>query len=226
MEEKEKTGNNRFKAMIFDMDGTVIDSNEKDFDAWKKVFNEYGVDFEYEEYKKLLGAKSTEIIEKYIDLNEEETEEFLKKKEKAFNNLVDKKGMDAMPHIEQVLKIIKASNLKIGLATGAQRNKLDFVLEEVKLKHYFDVLVTADDVKKGKPDPEIFLKALEKLGVSVEEAVIWEDAELGVQAAKNANLKCIAITTTNGSNRGLELADVTIDSYENLDVHKLLNQLK
>ncbi len=212
--------------MIFDMDGTVIDSNEKDFQAWKQMFKEHNIIFNYDEYKQLLGAKATEIIDRYLALAEVEKNEFVKKREKIFYKLSEENGLNTMPFIEDILKTAKALNLKTAIATGARREKLDYALKRTKLNGYFDVIVTADDVINGKPNPEVFLKAIEKLGVSPEDAVIWEDAELGVMAAKNANIKCIAITTTNGSKSGLENADITIDSYEDLDLEQIFYQLK
>ena len=92
------------------------------------------------------------------------------------------------------------------------------------MKNYFDALVTGDEVSKGKPDAEIFLKATEKLRVLPAECVVVEDAENGVIAAKNANMICIAITTTTGR-KNLKAADIIIDSFENLDVHEVLKKL-
>ncbi|MDQ3393900.1 MAG: HAD family phosphatase [Bacteroidota bacterium] len=212
----------KIKAMIFDMDGTVVDSNKLDFEAWKHVFEQHEVALEYKDYIKLLGATSEEIILKYLDINEDEIEEFINKREALFKKYVNEKGLQPMPHIKGLLDQIKNAKIKMALATGAQREKLDFMLEKINLANYFDEIVTADDVEKGKPNAETFLKAAEKLQVSPDETIIWEDAEKGVEAAKNGNLKCIAITTTNEGKEGLEKADLLIDSYKDIDLDDIL----
>ncbi|CAN5359033.1 HAD family hydrolase [soil metagenome] len=222
----QSTNNNssNIKAMIFDMDGTVINSNKKDFEAWNKIMEEQNVNIDYQEYTQLLGAKSSEIFKKYVDLSEEEIETLIENREKAFKKIVEEDGLEAMPNIENVLKQISEMGIPIALATGAQREKLDYMMDIVKVKDYFDFIITADDVEKGKPDPEIFLKAVKKLKVKPEEVIVWEDSNLGVQAAKNGNFKCIAITTTNGDKEGLEEADLIIDSFENINVQDILKK--
>lgn len=214
----------KIKAMIFDMDGTVVDSNKLDFDAWNKAFKEYEITLEYNDYIKLLGATSEEIIRKYLDLEDQDISKFIENKASYFKKNVKEKGLYPMAHIEKLLDQIKKENLQIALATGAQREKLDYMFEMIDLGKYFDVIVTADDVENGKPNPEVFLKAAEKLNVAPSEVIVWEDAEKGVEAAKNGNLYCIAITTTNGGKKGLEKADLIIDSFENIDLKHILNK--
>lgn len=221
---KIKKNHSNIKAMIFDMDGTVINSNKRDFEAWNKIMQEHDVVLDYKEYTELLGAKSSEIVKKYVDLSEDEIESLIENREKIFKKIVEEKGLEPMPHIKALLKQIKNLGIPIALATGAQREKLDYMMEIVDLKEYFDPIITADDVEKGKPDPEIFLKAVEKLKVKPEEVIVWEDANLGVQAAKNGNFKCIAITTTNGNKEGLEEADLIIDSFEDINIQDVLDK--
>lgn len=206
------------------MDGTLIDSTESDYIAWKKVFNEYNVNFTHEEYIRILGVKSAEVIKSRLSLDKEELENMLKRKIAYFKEIVDEGGLRTIPHVESFLQRIKNIPLKVGLATGSRKEKLSLVFEKLKLKNYFDVLVSGDEVGKGKPDPEIFLKATEKLRVLPYECVVVEDAENGVMAAKNANMNCIAITTTT-DRKSLKAADLIIDSFENLDVYEVLKKL-
>jgi beta-phosphoglucomutase family hydrolase len=214
----------KIKAMIFDMDGTVVDSNKLDYEAWKSILNDHDVNLEYKEYIKLLGATSQEIIKKYLDVDEEEINKMIEKRESLFREFVEEKGLQPMPHIQVLLEQIKKADMKTALATGAQREKLDFMLEKIGLGKYFDEIVTADDVEKGKPNAETFLIAAEKLNVSPKEVIVWEDAEKGVAAAKNGDLLCIAITTTNGGKKGLESADLIIDSYEHIQLEEVLSK--
>lgn len=221
---KESPTETTIKAMIFDMDGTVINSNKLDYEAWREVFEDYGISLKYEEYIKLLGATSEEIIQKYLDIGMDEMKRLMDKREMLFRESVEKNGIKVMPHIKNILDQVRKANIKLALATGAKREKLDFMLEKTGLEGYFDAEVTSDDVEKGKPNPETFLQAVKKLNVQPEEVLVWEDAEKGVEAAKNGNLKCIAITTTNGGKKGLEKADIIIDTYEGLRLEDILKE--
>ena len=207
------------------MDGTLIDSTESDYIAWKKVFSEYNVNFSHEEYVRILGVKSSEVIKSRLNLEPKELESMLKRKITYFKEIVDEEGITVIPHVESFLKEIKRVPLKMALATGSRKEKLTLVFEKLKLKEYFDVLVTGDEVSKGKPGPEIFLKATERLNILPTECIVVEDAENGVMAAKNANMHCIAITTTT-SRKNLQAADLIIDSFENLNIHEMLKEME
>lgn len=209
------------KAVIFDMDGTVVDTTALEYEAWKRMLDEVNVVFPYEDYIQALGAKGSEIIKARYKADKSKIETMLHKKEVYFKELVSKKGLQLMPDIEKILEEVKGLNLKMALATGASHAKVDFVMQQFNIGHYFQVFVTADDVKKGKPDPEIFLKAAEKLGVPPQECVVMEDASNGVEAARNAGMACIAITSTRGKNQ-LQEADLTVDSYKQLSIKEFL----
>lgn len=214
------------KAMIFDLDGTVVDSIAQDYTAWKKAFETFDVNFPYEDYVKLSGAKGIDIVAEYLDISEEAQQDLVRKKNDYFFELSEKQGLEMMPHMEELLSQIKALSLKTAAATGGSRYKVDFVLKSLHRTRYFDAVVTSDDLTKGKPDPEIFLTAAKKLGVKPEEALVWEDATLGVQAAKNGGFKCVAITTTQkGGKEGLENADLILDSFENVKIEEILKAL-
>lgn len=214
------------KGMIFDMDGTVVNSIENDYKAWKKVFKEHGVDFPYEDLVMKSGTKGTELVKKYLDLPEKELESIVRKKNEYFFEISAQDGLEMMPHVQELLTKVKEYSYRTALATGGNRDKANFILKHINLEGYFDEIVTADDLSKGKPDPEIFLKAAEKLGVNPEETLVWEDAPFGVEAAKNGNFKCVAITTSQkGNSKGLERADKLIDSFEGLILEDIIEEL-
>ena len=214
------------KGMIFDMDGTVVDTIQNDYKAWKKVFKEHDVDFSYDDFVMLSGVKGTELVKKRLNLPEEELVAFVRRKNEYFFSISEEEGLNLMPHVSKLLSYIKTASYKTALATGGNSEKVSFILKHVNLEGYFDEIVTSDDLEKGKPDPEIFLMAAQKLGIEASEALVWEDAPLGVQAAKNGTFKCVAITTSQkGGRKGLEIADKLIDSFEGVNVDDIIEEL-
>jgi beta-phosphoglucomutase family hydrolase len=207
------------KAAIFDMDGTVIDSTESDYLAWKKILEDYKIELSFREYLNVLGAKGSEIVNRYLDLDTSETRHLLDQKEEYFKSLVNEKGLRSIQGVESLLNEIKGLNVKTSLATGAGKEKLDFIFQKVNLRNYFDVVITADDTKVGKPDPEVFLTAAIKLNTLPSDCVVFEDAKNGVKAAKNGGMKCVAIVTTHHPNE-LQEADLIIKSYSEFDFRK------
>ncbi len=210
------------KAAIFDLDGTIIDSNPLDFAAWQKVLAEHQAQLSWEEYLQIVGATSAEIVQQYLNLNDEKkTEEIVHKREEYFRQIAGEKGIHLLPGAEKLLQDIRAIPLKMVLATGSNREKLDFVFSKVHIRQYFDDLITADDVTKGKPDPEVFLQAARKINLPPAECMVFEDAKKGVEAAKAGGMTCIAINT-NGHSHYLSAADLVIEKYTDWNVRQWL----
>jgi beta-phosphoglucomutase family hydrolase len=213
------------KGVIFDMDGTLIETTEADYLAWKRVFADYHKQLAFEDYFPLIGMKSAMVVKTRLSVDEEETKKALAQKMKYFSEIVSEKGIQIVPYAIKFLKQLKEAHLKIALATSSRQKKMELVLQLTNLTPYFDIIVNGDLVHKSKPAPDIFLKAAEKLQLKPEECVVIEDAANGVKAAKNAGMKCVAITTTH-TEELLKQADIVIDSYEHLDLQKIYLGLK
>ena len=213
------------KGVIFDMDGTLIETTEADYLAWKRVFTDYHKELSFEDYFPLIGMKSAIVVQSRLSLDEEETKKALSQKMKYFSEIVTEKGIQVVPYAIKFLKQLKAKNFKIALATSSRQEKMNLVLQLTNLTPYFDVIVTGDLVQKSKPAPDIFLKAGEKLQLKPDDCLVVEDAANGVKAAKNAGMKCVAITTTHTEDL-LQQADLVITSYEDLDLQKIFAELQ
>ena len=214
-----------YKAVIFDMDGTLIDSIEADYLAWNKLFVSYHKELSIENYIPLIGIKSSEVAMKYLPIKDDvELKEALAKKLIYFENIITEKGIKEIPFSEAIIKQIKQSGILLALATSSRRAKVEMVMNKVGLMDYFDVVITAEDVKKGKPDPEVFTTAAQRLSVKPSECIVFEDAVNGVKAAKNAQMKCIALHSerTDGL---LSEADIIVESYKGLDFAELCSRL-
>ncbi len=204
------------KAVIFDMDGVIINSTELDYQAWKQLFADYNLELSFDKYKSLLGMKGTEIIDKYIpSVDKKDLLAVQNKKENYLIESIQEKGIKAINNVIPFIKLIK-EKYPLAIATSAPRNKLDAVLKCLDITKYFKVIITADLVNKGKPNPEIFLKAAKELNFLPEECVVFEDAPKGVAAAKNGSMACIAITTTHDK-EDLENADLIINDFSESD---------
>jgi beta-phosphoglucomutase family hydrolase len=224
-EKKEPLGNICCKAVIFDMDGTLVDSTKSDFLAWQRLFLNYNKTLTFQEYLPMLGIKSAEIVRQYLPVkNDEETQIALTQKLVFFHEIISANGIYPVPYADVFLKKIKEDHIPVALATSSRRAKMEMVMEKLNLLIYFDAVVTGGDVKNGKPAPDIFIKTAEKLGVSPRDCIVFEDASNGVKAAKNAFMKCVALSSTQ-PRESLKEADLIIDTFKDVSLDNVCFQL-
>jgi len=186
-----------YKAVLFDMDGVVVDSMPYHYRAWRKVFRSLGIRLDKMDIYKREGEQGIRSIaailaEHGMQLSPEQMDDLLQRKEAIF------KGMAAhrlFPGVESLVCDLKGEGRLIGLVTGTSRGEIDYVLPG-NLIHFFDMVVTGDSVERGKPAPDPYLKAIEGLNISPSEAVVIENAPYGIQSAKEAGAFCIAVTTS------------------------------
>jgi beta-phosphoglucomutase len=200
------------KAVIFDLEGTVINRTENDYLAWEKLFNEYDIDFELEDYQKVLGVKESDVIHWYLNVDAVEVSRLLGKKETYVKEFISQKGINLIPGVESLLEEIKNLGVKTSLATGFGKEKLEYIFEKADIKNYFDSVISTEDVKSGRPDSELYLNAAKRLNILPSACVVLDDEEIGVKAAKEVGMKCIAFAASHTSNK-LVNADLVIKSY-------------
>jgi beta-phosphoglucomutase len=185
------------KAIIFDMDGVLVDSMKYHIEAWHEAFVKHNLKITTKEIALLEGMP----YHKTIDLISERNNKIISEEEKYDIYLTKEKIFDKIMHFEiyegvvDFIKKLKKQNLKLAVVTGSRRYFATKILEE-NFDNLFDVLITTDDIKHGKPSPEPYDKAIKLLEVDKEDALVIENAPLGIQSAKAANLKVIAIETT------------------------------
>lgn len=186
------------RAFIFDMDGTLVDNMHFHTEAWGKLLGENGIEMNAHDFLvKTAGKTNREILPTIFDaISDERIEELGRRKETLYQELF-------LPH-RQALKgavefLTEAKNLgiKMAVATAAPNENVEFILDGLNLRHFFDAVTTAEDVKNGKPNPEFFLKSAEKLGVEPRNCIVFEDAFGGFEAAHRAGMKSIGIATVN-----------------------------
>lgn len=186
---------NKVKAVIFDLDGTLVDSEPNYSEADNKTLAEYGIlELSAEMKRKYVGIGTKEMMEdikKMYDINET-IENLVSKKNKYYLEIA-KENTPVFPEMHKFLQFLKSNNYPLALASGSSPEIIETVLSITKLKEYFDVILSAEQVEKGKPAPDVFLEAAKQLGVPFENCLVIEDSKPGVEAAKSASMYCIAL---------------------------------
>ena len=187
----------KISACIFDLDGVVVDTAKYHYIAWKSLANELGFDFTEEDNERLKGVSrmtSLDILLEIggVELDEKTKLELAEKKNKNYVEYILKMTPDEiLPGVKDFFNELKDQGIKIALGS-ASKNAMT-ILNQLELTDYFDAVVDGTHVSNAKPDPEVFLKGAELLGVSPSECIVFEDAEAGVEAAINGNMKCVGI---------------------------------
>lgn len=197
------------RAFIFDMDGTLVDNMRFHTDAWGKLLQENGVEMNAHDFLvKTAGKTNREILPTvFDDITEERITELANRKETLYREtfLPERKPvLGAVEFLEETRKL----GIKMAVATAAPDENVEFILDGLDLRKYFAAVTTANDVTKGKPNPEIFLKSAEKLRVEPQNCLVFEDALGGFEAACRAGMKSIGIATVNSIEEILRLDSV------------------
>jgi beta-phosphoglucomutase len=215
--------NQNLKAIIFDLDGVIVDTAKYHYLAWKRLAKELGYDLTEHDNELLKGVsriRSLEIILELAGLEKsvEEMEEMATRKNEWFKDYINEvRPEEIFEGIPELIKAIKSDNKKIALASSSKNAQR--VIELLEIADVFDAVVDGTMITHTKPDPEIFLLAAKKLQLSPDECIVIEDAEAGVEAALAAGMKCIGV----GHPNQLGKANSVISNMQQLKYADLLN---
>jgi beta-phosphoglucomutase len=219
------------KAVIFDFDGVISDSEPCHFAAYNKVLADFGIQIKKEEYyAEYLGFTDYEAFEdiqkRYkTDFKGLSIEHLVEQKAEVFKELIGQGG-HLIDGVVELVAELKKSNIKIAINSGATAADIKVMLAGSVIENSFDVIVSADDVSKGKPDPEGYLLALKKLNavsdfpISARQCVVIEDSHWGIVSAKKAAMHVIAVTNSYAADQ-LKDAEMIIDSVRQLKIDTL-----
>ena len=185
-------------ALIFDMDGVLIDNTPVQARAFQLLFRDLGLTTNARQLlRRLNGMPAGDILQSVFrhPVPEKELEIYAEQREFLYRTLYWTKRR-ALPGLMDFLKAARAEGFKIGPGTGSGGSTLSYILGHLGLRPYFDVVVGKDDVKKGKPAPDTYTTTAAKLGVKPENCIVFEDAVLGEQAAYRAGMRCVAVATS------------------------------
>lgn len=209
-------------AVILDLDGTMVDNKFYHIKAWIEFCRRHGIEMTMEEFeRKGFGGSNRDYLSQFLNRTISDKEDYRlgEEKEQIYRELYQP-FLKPINGLEEFLKELKYNNVKTAIATMAPMSNVKFVIDNLLIGGYFDEIVDYYQVKKGKPDPEIFIKASERLQVHPEDCIVIEDSFFGIRAALNAGMKVIGITTYH-TNEELEEAHQTIHDFTELDVSKL-----
>ena len=183
------------KAIIFDMDGLMIDSERVTFECYQERLKDMNLTMDEEFYKTLLGKPIKGIYQRFYDVygNDFPIENVIQDVHQLMAERFETEGVPVKKGLVELLHYLKDNNYKTIVATSSNRDRVDKILAQAIITEFFDDSICGDEVTKGKPNPEVFLKSCQKLGVNVDEAIVLEDSEAGIQASYDANIKVICI---------------------------------
>ena len=183
------------KAIIFDMDGLMIDSERVTFECYQERLKDMNLTMDEEFYKTLLGKPIKGIYQRFYDVygNDFPIDNVIQDVHQLMDERFETEGVPVKKGLVELLHYLKDNNYKTIVATSSNRDRVDKILAQAKITEFFDDSICGDEVTKGKPNPEVFLKSCQKLGVNVDEAIVLVDSEAGIQASYDANIKVICI---------------------------------
>lgn len=214
-----------FKGAIFDLDGVVVSTVSLHFKAWKKMFAEFGKEFTMEDYEakvdgipRMDGARAV-----LTELSQGELDKAAAKKQGYFTGFLKKEGVVVYNTTVELIKELKENGIKIAVISSS-KNCPD-ILRKVSLYPFIDIEINGKMIVRGKPDPWIFQEAAKRLDLKYEECIVFEDAVLGVEAGKRADMFTIGIDRRNAPER-LKKADLVVKDLGEVDYKKLSSYLK
>lgn len=183
------------KAVIFDMDGLMIDSERVTFEGYQHILSKKGKTITEDFYITLLGKPIKGIFQRFYDVygNDFPIESVITDVHQYMAERFETEGVPLKTGLVELLKYCREKGYRTIVATSSNRNRVDKILKSADIEKYFDDSICGDEVTKGKPDPEVFLKSCMKLGVNTDEAVVLEDSEAGIQASYAAGIKVICV---------------------------------
>jgi beta-phosphoglucomutase family hydrolase len=209
-------GNHEF-AVIWDMDGVIVDTARFHLKSWQAVFKKHGVEFTGADFTGLFGQRNDRIIRTVLDreVPPAEIDEIAHDKEEFFRNNV-RGNITALPGVIDLIKALNQQGIKMAIASSAPMENIQLLLGSLGIIDCFQQLVPGKEVSESKPSPQLFLLAAKKLGATPDHCIVFEDAIAGVTAAKRAGMHCVAVTTTNAREK-LSEADMVVDTLESVN---------
>ena len=209
------------RAVLWDLDGTLVDSEEFHWQSWRDILAPEGLSITYEQFLASFGKKNDPIMREWLGdgYSPERTVRLAEAKEDDYRRLVAANGLTALPGAREWLTALHAAGWRQAIVTSAPAANAAVMLRALGLGEVFETVVTAEDVSHGKPDPEVFLKGAARLLVPPSRSIVVEDAAAGIEGARRAGMKCVGVSrhiTLNADVVARTLADLPSDAFDRL----------
>ncbi|AOW09399.1 HAD family hydrolase [Flavobacterium gilvum] len=215
------------QCVIFDMDGVICHTNPDHAIAFKAFFDKYEIPHSEQEFEEHMYGKHNGYIMSHFfkrPISGEELRQLEDEKESMFREIYKDK-VETIPHYLEFLEELKSHNFKTAVGTSAPRANLDLIVKALQIEDKMDSMMASEDVKTHKPNPEVYLKSAERVGVAPSDCVVFEDSFSGVSAALNAGMKVVGVLSSHTKEQ-LPPCDFYINDYSEVNVEKILDLLK
>ena len=214
----------RYKAFLFDLNGTMINDMEYHIKAWHRILNDLGVEISMERMKAECYGKNEEILERICPgkFTGEQKETMSMEKEMQYQKEF-RPSLKLIKGLEGLLEQSQQAGIKMAIGSAAIMFNIDFVIDGLGIRHYFDALVSADNVAKSKPDPETWLTCARELSIAPADCLVFEDSPKGVESAQNAGMDCVVITTMHQAEDFKQYSNVIrfIEDFDKLEINEM-----
>lgn len=210
------------EAVIFDLDGVIVSTDEYHYQAWKKLADEEGIYFDRHINERLRGVSRLESLDIIMEkankkYTEEEKKILAERKNDYYREWLNKlTPEDILPGVLEKLEELKKAGIRLGIGSSSKNTPV--ILEKIGLSGFFDAVSDGNQIKKSKPDPEVFLLAASKMNVPAEKCLVVEDADAGIEAAINAGMKCLAVGAASSNKK----AQLRAGSLQEISVQQML----
>ena len=213
--------NIQLEAVLWDLDGVIADTGIYHCRAWQEIFSQMGISFTEEHFAKHFGQRNDTIIRDTVNetISQEALDAIADKKEITYRRLVAD-NIEALPGAIELLSSLQKRGIKSVIASSAPPETVRIILEGLGIEKYFDAIACGREVTEGKPSPQIFLLAAEKLKAEPAGCIVIEDAVAGIAGAKRAGMKCVAVANSHPGDK-LREADLIVASLESVSVDDL-----
>jgi HAD superfamily hydrolase (TIGR01509 family) len=209
------------RAVLWDLDGTLVDSGDYHWRAWRETMRAEGIEISYEQFLESFGQKNDRILTNWLggDVTPGTIERVGNAKEALYRQLAVIEGLVPLPGAADWVEALHRDGWLQAIASSAPAENVRVMLQALRLDRFFDAIVSAEDVTAGKPDPQVFLAAATRLNVAPSTSVVVEDAPAGIEAARRAGMKCVGVSRTSVLDADVfvrSLADVPQGTFERL----------
>jgi beta-phosphoglucomutase family hydrolase len=213
-------------AVIWDMDGVLADTAPHHLLAWQETFAKRGIKFTEADFLRGFGVRNDAIIRNVLgeQISDEEIETIAREKEATFRRIIGKE-VKPLPGALELLKALYKRGIKMAIASSTVMENIRLIIGSLGIEDCFQAVITGHDVTEGKPHPQVFIKAAQKLSAEPRYSIVFEDAMAGVKAAKSAGMYCVAVANTHPREK-LKEADLIVDTLEEVSVKDLEKLLR